>query len=68
MVWALFLMIYGQQVREGFNSHMIATYETVQECNEAAHKFYREGQDVHLKKYSYVLKSPKYRCVPIPKQ
>jgi hypothetical protein len=66
MVWGLFLMIYGEQVREGFNSHMIATYETVRECNEAARDL--SNKYVNRSEYSYTFKSPRYRCAPIPKQ
>ena len=68
MVWGLFLMIYGEQLREGFNSHMIATYETQLECDDTAHELYRAGQDVDRAEYSYTFKSPRYRCAPIPKQ
>ena len=68
MVWGLFLLIYGEQVRQGFTTHMIATYETVEECNKEAHKYYRAGQDVDREKFTYTLKSPRYRCIPIPKQ
>ena len=69
MVWGLFVFFYAEPNIEGFNSHMIAKYETVQECNEAAYQSKLAHQLTNQKEYVYVFDTfIKYRCAPIPKQ
>ena len=69
MVWALFLIIYQGQTAQGFNSHMLATYSTMLECDNAAVDLgiaRREARD--SRKYAYPLERGKYVCAPIVKQ
>ena len=68
MVWALFLMIY-KDIADPFDSHMIATYKTIEECNDAAHNlkkaWFEAGKD---DKYRYLIQRTQYVCAVIPKQ
>lgn len=67
MVWALFLIILGEQ--KNFNSHMIATYATIEECDEAALGLQRTWSlNKRFGEKTFVMKNGRYECVPIPKQ
>lgn len=69
MVWALFLIIYQGQISEGFSSHMVATYSTIRECDNAAVDLGIARRDAfNSRKYVYPLTHGKYVCAPIPKQ
>ena len=70
MVWALFLIISGEQIREGFSSHMIATYKTVQECDKAAYDLTQASRQAKFGEitYYYLMERGGYRCAPIPQQ
>ena len=69
MVWGLFLLIYGEQVREGFDSHMLATFSDMQKCDDAAYELQMAWRDAKNNRNSvYTMEHQRYRCAPIPKQ
>jgi hypothetical protein len=69
MVWGLFLLIYGEQVREGFDSHMLATYSNTRECDAAAYELQNARRDaVRNPKTIFTVEHAEYVCAPIPKQ
>ena len=67
MVWAMFLVIYSEQIRGGFTSHMLATYETASECSYEAVKL-SSTQRAEEQRHVYMLQRATYQCAAIPKQ
>lgn len=76
MEWALILLIFGEKdwydekIDQIFGSHIIAKYETIEECNAVAGKMqltyrktYERDEFINLTSYQ-----PMYRCAPMPKQ
>ena len=69
MVWALFLIIYHEQIRGGFDSHMLATYSNMRECDTAAYELQKARRDARDNpKYIYTVEIAQYVCAPVPKQ
>jgi hypothetical protein len=69
MVWAVFLILYHEQVRGGFDSHIVATYDTPSECSYEAVKLSSERRNVYQSgQYVYMVPRAEYLCAPIPKQ
>ena len=76
MKWALILLIFGEKdiydekIDQSFGSHIIAKYETIEECNSVASKMRVTYKNTRKQdEFIYLLSNqPMYRCAPIPKQ
>ena len=56
------------KINENFGSHIVATYETIEECNAVAEQMRVAYKNTKKKdEFSYLLSNqPLYRCAPVP--